>query len=92
MAAGRVNYQQAVGNGRRTAPHHPVPGNMWIEGLSTADRPQKKEEEGVSKVCNTESTQQNWTALLSASTSLALDQGSTGEDFCEMGRCISGPF
>ena len=23
-------------------PHHPVPDNMWTEGLSTADRPQKK--------------------------------------------------
>ena len=40
MAAGRVNHQQAVGNGGRPAPHHP--GNMWTEGLSTADRPQKK--------------------------------------------------
>ena len=33
---------QAVGNGGRPAPHHPIPGNMWTEGLSTADRPQKK--------------------------------------------------
>ena len=23
-------------------PHHPIPGNMWTEVLSTADRPQKK--------------------------------------------------
>ena len=42
MAAGRVNHQQAVGNGGRPAPNHPIPGNMWTEGLSTADRPQKK--------------------------------------------------
>ena len=42
MAAGWVNHQQAVGNGGRPALHHPVPGNMWTEGLSTADRPQKK--------------------------------------------------
>ena len=42
MAAGRVNHQQAVGNGGRPAPHHPIPGNMWTEGLSMADRPQKK--------------------------------------------------
>ena len=26
----------------RPAPHHPVHGNMWTEGLSTADRPLKK--------------------------------------------------
>ena len=31
-----------MGNGGRPAPHHPVPGNMWTEGLSTADQPQKK--------------------------------------------------
>ena len=31
-----------MGNGGRPAPHHPIPGNMWTEGLSTADRPQKK--------------------------------------------------
>ena len=42
MAAGSVNYQQAVMNGGRPALHHPIPGNMWTEGLSTADRPQKK--------------------------------------------------
>ena len=42
MAAGWVNHQHAVGNGGRPAPHHPIPGNMWTEGLSTADRPQKK--------------------------------------------------
>ena len=36
------NHQQAVGNGGGIAPHHPVPGNMWTEGLSTADGPQKK--------------------------------------------------
>ena len=42
MAAGWVNHQQAVGNGGRSAPHHPIPGNMWTEGLSTADRPQKR--------------------------------------------------
>ena len=42
MAAGWVNHQQAVGNGGRPAPHCPIPGNMWTEGLSTADRPQKK--------------------------------------------------
>ena len=42
MAAGWVNHQQAVGNGGRPAPHHQIPGNMWTEGLSTADRPQKK--------------------------------------------------
>ena len=29
-AAGWVNHQQAVGNGRRHAPHHPVPGNIII--------------------------------------------------------------
>ena len=29
-------------NGGRPALHHPIPGNMWTEGLSTADRPQKK--------------------------------------------------
>ena len=40
MAA--VHHQQAVGNGGRPAPHHPIPDNMWTEGLSTADRPQKK--------------------------------------------------
>ena len=33
---------QAVGNGGRPAPHHPVPGNMRTEGLSMADWPQKK--------------------------------------------------
>ena len=42
MAAGWVNHQQAVGNSGRPAPHHTIPGNMWTEGLSTADRPQKK--------------------------------------------------
>ena len=42
MAAGWVNHQQAVGNGGRPAPHHTIPGNMWTEGLSTADQPQKK--------------------------------------------------
>ena len=42
MAAGWVNHQQAVGNGGRPAPHHPVPGNMLTEGLSTADRPHEK--------------------------------------------------
>ena len=31
-----------MGNGGRPAPHHPIPGYMWAEGLSTADRPQKK--------------------------------------------------
>ena len=31
-----------MGNGGRPAPHHPVHDNMWTEGLSTADRPQKK--------------------------------------------------
>ena len=44
MAVGRVNHQKAVGNGGRPAPHHPIPGNMWTKGLSTADRPQKKKE------------------------------------------------
>ena len=34
-----------MGNGGRPAPHHPVPGNMWTEGLSTADRLQKKKKE-----------------------------------------------
>ena len=33
IAAGWVNHQQAVGNGGRPAPHHPIPGNMWTEGL-----------------------------------------------------------
>ena len=42
MAAGWVNHQQAVGNGGRPVPHLPVPGNMWTEDLSTADRPHKK--------------------------------------------------
>ena len=42
MAAGWVHHQQAVGNGRRPAPHHPIPGNMWTKGLSMADQPQKK--------------------------------------------------
>ena len=42
MAAGWVNHQQPVGNGGRPAPHHPIPGNMWTEGLNTAERPQKK--------------------------------------------------
>ena len=42
MAAGWVNHQQAVGNGGRPVPDRPIPGNMWTEGLSTADRPQKK--------------------------------------------------
>ena len=42
MAAGWVNHQQAVGNGGRFAPHRPIPGNMWIESLGTADPPQKK--------------------------------------------------
>ena len=40
-----TNHQQAVGNGGRPAPHHPVPGNMWTEGLSRADRQQKKKKE-----------------------------------------------
>ena len=30
------------GSSGRAAPHHPIPGNIWTEGLSTADRPQKK--------------------------------------------------
>ena len=34
-----------MGIGGRPAPHHPIPGNMWTEGLSTADQPQKKKEE-----------------------------------------------
>ena len=42
MATGWVNHQQVVGNGWRPALHHPTPGNMWTEGLSTADRLQKK--------------------------------------------------
>ena len=42
MAAGWVHHQQAVGNGGWPPPHHPIPDNMWTEGLSTADRPQKK--------------------------------------------------
>ena len=55
MAAGWVNHQQAVGNGGRPAPHHPIPGNMWTEGLtyskhgwSTAEEEEeeKEEEEG----------------------------------------------
>ena len=37
----------SCGERRRPAPHHPIPGNMWTEGLSTADRPQKK-----NKVCD----------------------------------------
>ena len=52
MATGWVNHQQAVGNGGRPAPHHPILGNMWIEGLTTADQPQKKN-------CTTRTTQ-NW--------------------------------
>ena len=39
---GWVDHQQTVGNGRRPSPHHPVSGNMWTEGLSTADRSKKK--------------------------------------------------
>ena len=31
-----------MGNGRRPALHHPIPGNMWTEGLSIADQMQKK--------------------------------------------------
>ena len=31
-----------MGNGEKPAPHHPVPGSMWTEGLSTTDRPQRK--------------------------------------------------
>ena len=42
MVAGWANHHQAVGNGWRPPPHHPVPGNMWTEGLSTADGPQQK--------------------------------------------------
>ena len=42
MATGWVNHQQAVGNGRRPAQLHPIPGNMWTDGLSMADWPQKK--------------------------------------------------
>ena len=42
MATRWVNHQQAVGNGGRPAPHHPIPGNMWTESLSTADGQQKK--------------------------------------------------
>ena len=34
IAIGWVNHQQAVGNGRRPAQHHPIPGNMWTEGLA----------------------------------------------------------
>ena len=36
-----TSYGRRV-NGGRPAPHHPVHDNMWTEGLSTADRPQKK--------------------------------------------------
>ena len=42
MAAGWVNHQQAEGNGRRPVLHHPIPGNMWTEGLSMSDQLQKK--------------------------------------------------
>ena len=38
-----------MGNGGRPAPHHPIPGNMWTEGLSTADRLQKKEKKKKKK-------------------------------------------
>ena len=37
----------SCGEGGRPALHHPIPGNMWTEGLSTADRPQKKKNVGV---------------------------------------------
>ena len=49
MAAGWVNHQQAVGNGGRPAPHHPISGNMWTEGLSRADSLQKKTTHGWQK-------------------------------------------
>ena len=39
---GRRMSQQAVGNRRIPVLHHPIHGSMWIEGLSMADRPQKK--------------------------------------------------
>ena len=41
MAAGWDNHQQAVGNGRKPVPHHPVPGSMWTTGLSRAEWLQK---------------------------------------------------
>ena len=37
-----------MGNGGRPAPHHPIPGNIWTEGLSTADRLQKKKVQDLS--------------------------------------------
>ena len=42
MTAGGVDHQQAFGNGRRLSPHHPIPGSMWTEGISTADWPRRK--------------------------------------------------
>ena len=42
-----------MGNGGRPAPHHPIPGNMWTEGLSTADRPQKKKKKKVTVIIMT---------------------------------------
>ena len=35
----------SCGERRKTYTHHPIPGNMWTEGLSTADLPQKKKKE-----------------------------------------------
>ena len=37
-----TNHQQVVGNPGRPVLHHPILGNMWTEGLSSADQPQKK--------------------------------------------------
>ena len=51
MAAGWVNHQQAVANGGRPAPHHPISGNMWTEGLSMTDRPQKKKSIYTFQIC-----------------------------------------
>ena len=53
MVTERVNHQQDVGNGRRPASHHPIPGNMWTEGLSTADLLQEKKKDEVQYVATT---------------------------------------
>ena len=40
--ANRYGYLKAMGSRGRPGPHHPIPGNMWTEGLGMADWPQKK--------------------------------------------------
>ena len=53
LAAGWVNHQ-AAGNSGRPAQHHPIPGSMWTEGLSTADRSQKKKKKKHLSFLNTQ--------------------------------------